>query len=185
MAQNLEELLLPKRLNGRKWTLLYQGSRDGFRAFDFLSRCDGKPNTLTIVKSTNGNIFGGFTIIPWESIEYDKVNGYKYDNSAFLFSLVNDENRPLIFEHTNGYENIDEKKTRGSVWSSSNNGPIFGGGHDLYIADRSDTNENSYSNLGFTFTHPEYPKRSQKINSILAGSKDFQVDDIEVFQLEE
>ncbi len=44
----------------KTWNLLYRGSRDGFRAVDFHSRCD-KANepTLTIVKSTGGHIFGG------------------------------------------------------------------------------------------------------------------------------
>ena len=174
-----------KELNGRKWSLLYQGSRDGFDALDFHSRCDGWPNTLTIVKSAKGNIFGGFTSIPWESIDYDNENGYEYDKNAFIFSLVNDENRLLIFEHTKESENIKESDARGSVWSSSNNGPVFGGGNDLYIDDISDTNTSSYSMLGFTYTHPDYPIGSDRAMTILAGSNFFQVDDIEVFQLEE
>ena len=40
-----------------KWTLLYRESRDGFGAKMFHALCDGKLRTLTIVKSTNGNIF--------------------------------------------------------------------------------------------------------------------------------
>jgi hypothetical protein len=32
-----------------KWTLLYRGTRDGFGAGDFHSRCDGHSNTLTII----------------------------------------------------------------------------------------------------------------------------------------
>ena len=185
MSQKFEELLQNKDLNGRKWSLLYQGSRDGFAATDFHSRCDGKPNTLTIVKSTSGNIFGGYTIIPWESIAYDVENGYEYDNSAFIFSLVNKENRPLIFEHTYECENIKEDVARGSVWSSSEDGPTFGGGHDLYISNRSNTNKSSVSHLGNTYTHPDYPKGSKRTKAILAGSQSFQVDEIEVFQLEE
>ena len=183
MAQNLEELLQKKHLNGRKWSMLYQGSRDGFKTSNFHSRCDGKPNTLTIVKSSNGNIFGGFTSIPWESIEYDEENGYMYDFCAFLFSLVNKENRPLIFEHTNESENIKDADARGSVWSSSKHGPLFGSGHDLYIADKSNTNDDSYSNLGFTYTHPDYQRDSERANSILAGTQFFEVDEIEVFQI--
>ena len=186
LSQNFEEeLLQTKGLNGRKWALLYRGSRDGFRASDFHSRCDGWPNTLTIVKSKSGNIFGGYTIIPWKSIEYDENNGYEYDNSAFIFSLVNKENRPLIFEHTTITENIEEYIARGSVWSSSNNGPIFGGSHDLYICDRSNINKNSYSNLGFTYTHPDYPIGSKKSSTTLAGIQYFTVNEIEVFQIEE
>jgi hypothetical protein len=34
----------------KKWELLWRGSRDGFGAGDFDSRCDGHANTLTLVK---------------------------------------------------------------------------------------------------------------------------------------
>ena len=44
----------------QKWKLLYRGSVDGFGADDFHHICDGKANTLTIVKSDSGNVFGGF-----------------------------------------------------------------------------------------------------------------------------
>jgi hypothetical protein len=46
-----------------KWSLLYRGTRDGFGAKDFHSKCDGRSNTLTIVKAFGSEfIFGGFTI---------------------------------------------------------------------------------------------------------------------------
>ena len=53
-------------------------ARDGYRDSDFHSQCGNKPNTLTIVKSTNGNIFGGFTSAQWNSI-----GSWQYDKSAF------------------------------------------------------------------------------------------------------
>jgi hypothetical protein len=65
LSQKLEELLEKKDLNCQKWSLLYRGSRDGFRASNFHSHCDNKPITLTIIKSTSGNIFGGFTSAHW------------------------------------------------------------------------------------------------------------------------
>ena len=186
MDLDLKKLLQKKDLNNRKWSLLYRGSRDGFEASYFHSRCDGLPNTLTIVKSTNGNIFGGYTTIPWESIKYDKDNGYMYDFCAFLFSLVNNENIPLIFEHTKEPEYIKgENIVWGSVWPDSNSGPIFGGGHDLRIGDYSNTDYSCGSKLGFTYTHRDFQSDSERANSILAGFHLFKVDEIEVFQLEE
>ena len=185
MGPKLEELLKNRYLNGKKWSLLYQGSRDGFEASNFHTRCDGCPKTLTIVKSSNGNIFGGYTRVPWQSLEYDVQNGYKYDQTAFLFSLVNDEKRPVIFEHTNASLTINETCTRASVWSSKRHGPIFGAGHDLFICDCSNTIAKSYSNLGYIYTHAEYPKGSDRIKDILAGSRYFKVDEIEVFQIQE
>ena len=185
MNEKLETLLQKKDLDKKKWALLYQGFRDGFRASDFHSRCDGKPNTLTIVKTSNGNIFGGYTIIPWQSTKYDEHNGYTYDKSAFLFSLVNLENRQLIFKHINESHSIKEDNTRGSVWSSSMHGLIFGGGHDLYISDRSYSDNKCFSNLGYTYTHPDYEKNSERATLILSGSRYFNVNEIEVFQIKE
>jgi hypothetical protein len=43
-----------------KFTLLWPGSRDGFRADPFHRRCDRHPNTLTMILDMDDNIFGGF-----------------------------------------------------------------------------------------------------------------------------
>jgi flagellar biosynthesis chaperone FliJ len=40
----------------KQFTLLWRGSRDGFGSKAFHSRCDGHPNTLTVISDTNGNI---------------------------------------------------------------------------------------------------------------------------------
>ena len=70
----------------QKWVLIYRGSQDGFEAGSFHIKCDYKPNTLIIVKSTNGNVFGGYTEQSWEHI-----GNYKADPSAFIFSLINSD----------------------------------------------------------------------------------------------
>ena len=173
MVDKLEELLKKKDLNGRKWSVLYRGSCNGFRASDFHSRCDNKPNTLTIVKSSNGNIFGGFTSAQWKS---DENGSWEYDKNAFIFSLVNYENRPLIFEHSTSDEN--------SVGLYKQFGPVFGIGNDIFINDNCNTNTGSSSNLGYTYTHPEYSNVSDKAKKILAGTLSFQVKEIEVFQMQ-
>lgn len=48
--------------------LLYRSTRDGSNSLAFHSKCDGIPNTVTLIQSLNGHVFGGFTRIPW-SIE--------------------------------------------------------------------------------------------------------------------
>jgi hypothetical protein len=45
--------------------------------------CDGKQNTISIIESGNGNIFGGYTSLAWQSI-----GGWKPDNKAWVFSLT-------------------------------------------------------------------------------------------------
>jgi hypothetical protein len=85
----------------KQFTLLWRGSRDGFRAYDFHNRCDGHPNTLTVILDTDGDIFGGFTPVEWESREWngkdvDEDTTVKADPSlkSFLFTLTNPHNVP-------------------------------------------------------------------------------------------
>ena len=171
MTKKLEVLLKEKDLNDRQWSLLYRGSRDGFQASDFHFRCDHKPNTLTIVKTINGNIFGGFTSAQWKS-----TASLDIDKRAFIFSLVNKENRPLIFEQSSS-DNY-------SICSYKDLGPIFGEFNDFAIYNRPNTNTYSSSNLGYTYTHSDYPFGSEKAKTILGGSRYFQVLEIEVFQMQ-
>ena len=47
-----------------KWSLLYRGTRDGFGASNFHSKCDGRNNTLTLLKAKESSyIFGGYLLI--------------------------------------------------------------------------------------------------------------------------
>jgi hypothetical protein len=68
----------------KKWNLIYRASKDGFGAKDFHSKCDKQPNTLIIIKSENGNIFGGYTEQDWTPNNYLKT-----DKNSFIFSLIN------------------------------------------------------------------------------------------------
>ena len=67
--------------NSQMWELKYQGTRDGFKSTDFHKKCDGIRNTLTVVKTMNGNIFGGHAEKPWHS----KGEFTKGDGHSFLF----------------------------------------------------------------------------------------------------
>ncbi len=55
-------------LGGQKVTfkLLWQGSRDGFSASTFHTKCNGQGPTLSIGLSTFPKIFGGFTSADWD-----------------------------------------------------------------------------------------------------------------------
>lgn len=146
------------------WTLIYRASDDGFRAKDFHARCDGIPNTLTIVKSTNGNVFGGFTERPW------KLNEFFNNKNGFIFSLINKDAYPFRAEC------IDE-----SSFCLARYGPTFGSGKDLCLASRSNENDLSYSNFGSGYQHPNYEFGSSHAKAILAGSHRFRTVEIEVY----
>jgi hypothetical protein len=70
----------------KQCTLLWRGSRDGFGAAEFHRRCDGHPNTLTVILDTDGNIFGGFTPVEWESripkSQYNSSNCWKAEKEV-------------------------------------------------------------------------------------------------------
>ena len=57
--------------------------------------------------------------------------------NSFIFSLINELNEPII---------IKWSKNKG-IFCSISYGPTFGG-HDLMIADKSNTNSSIFSNLG-------------------------------------
>ena len=153
--------------SNEKWTLLYRGIRDGFRAANFHSKCDGNSNTLTIFKAEGSSyIFGGFTSITW-----DGSSGWKIDPKAFLFSLTNKDNQPSKMRQIN---------TTKSIFCNSGYGPTFGSGYDICICNNANTRAGSYSKLGVSYQHPQ-PEQG---HSYLAGSDEFQLTEIEVYQKE-
>ena len=69
-----------------------------------------------------------------------------------------------------------------SLRFSSSIGPTFGGGYDIYISDYASYSARSYSNLGYTYGPPRgcsYDSTFAK--TFLAGSQNFQPDEIETF----
>ena len=120
MKQNefdLIHLAIKSRLNKEVKELkkLYQASIDGDGAFNFHSKCDNIPNTLTFIKSAGNRRFGGFTSQTWDS-----SSGFKDDKNAFLFSL----DKQKIYSYKNDKKAID---------CNAIFGPCFGDGHTIYI----------------------------------------------------
>jgi len=154
--------------SAKQWKLLYRATRDGFSSQNFHTKCDGSANTLTIIKSTNGNIFGGFT----EKAKSKPAQNFTVDPKAFIFSLVNTEKRPFKVMCANSTYAID---------CDSYGGPLFGVGHDIHISSDSNSNQTSYSNFGCTYKHADYQYGTERAKSILAGSYNFQTLEVKVF----
>ena len=69
-----------------------------------------------------------------------------------------------------------------AIYSCPGYGPRFGAGSDIRIASEASSNTNSYSNLGCTYNPPAgYNYGSGFAQSFLAGSRNFQPDEVEVF----
>ncbi len=153
----------------KKWELIYRASRDGFDANDFHSKCDGINNTLTIIKSEHGYIFGGFT-------EKFFGSGSVSDPNAIIFSLINKENNPFKVKCSNRYG-------RYALWSNKSEGPVFGSYNDFCIKSNSNVNRDSFSSFGSvncSYKHDDY-QGTERARAILAGSENFKTLEIEVF----
>ena len=97
--EQLDDLLfnaLPDfRARAAAANLLFRSTRDGATAASFHAHCDFKGLTLTLIKDTDGNVFGGYTSTSWES---GRGNGLRYitDAAAFLVSIVNHRIKRLV-----------------------------------------------------------------------------------------
>jgi hypothetical protein len=153
----------------KRFKILWRGSRDGFKAKEFHGRCDGHANTLTVILDTKGNIFGGFTPLEWESPPKPKN---KTDESlkSFLFTLKNPHNISARRFALNA-----EKKHE-AMRCDSERGPRF---NAIGVADN--CNRNTESNI---YVGRNYINDTGMDNyTVLTGSKDFQVKEIEVFEI--
>ena len=94
-------------------------------------------------------------------------------NNAFLFSLKNSDNQ---------HYKMTVAKPKYTIRCYYAKGPTFGKGYDLQISDNSHVNNNSNSNLGNTYKLPAgYVYDTDQARSLLAGTRNFKVDEYEVF----
>jgi hypothetical protein len=158
-----------KEFLNKTWKLLYRGSRDGFGSSHFHGKCNNQSNTLTIIETTQGFIFGGFTPTAWDS-----SRSYKSDTSqtSFLFSLKNPRNSsPQRFRLSN---------VSTAIWCNSSFGPVFGNGFDLVVSNGCNANNGSYSALGTGYVNDT----GIAGNQVFTGEPTFQVKEIEVFAID-
>ena len=99
-----------------KWKLLFRASRDGYSPNDFHNKCDGKGNTVCIIKTEYNHIAGGYTEVPWSSPITSNPTVYetKFVGNAYIFSIAP---KTKIFE---------QKKDTVAVTHSINCGFNFG-----------------------------------------------------------
>ncbi|XP_064646861.1 uncharacterized protein LOC135499827 isoform X2 [Lineus longissimus] len=152
------------------WRLLYRARRDGSTSDWFHKLCDGYSTTFVIVKGKTGNIFGGFSDVPWTS-QTPPAGAYKTSNRSFIFSLVNNAGNPPT--------KYNIKRQKYAVVNHRSHGPIFGAGADLSIASNCLDGEECYSNLPHSYDGENVS------NLTLNGTQYFDIEDYEVFTLKE
>lgn len=152
-----------------EWTLIHRASVDGFNPDAFHEKCDKYQKLLIIMRSTNGNIFGGYSNQNW----YNHNNAFQSENrpvlkndlDAFIFSLINKYNTPFKTNCTSPDH---------AITCYQGSGPCFGNGDlSIYFF-----NKNS-SIIGHCYRLKHSFGSDQE--TILAGSKEFILTEMEVF----
>jgi len=124
-----------------KFNTLYRLTRDGVNAAKFHELCNGRSPTLTVGKTANGYVFGGYTSLAWRS-----TNAYQVDPNAFLFSLVAaNAPRPLKIGLTNA-------NGANAIYDHVSYGPTFGNNHDLFFFNA--PNQVCATNIGAAYVAP-------------------------------
>jgi hypothetical protein len=153
-----------------KWILLYKASRDGFKASKFHDKCNNKGPTVSIIRSTDGYIFGGYTSKSWNSYSRTIAEFVK-DANSFIFTLTNPNGIPPTM-----YSNITPKD---SIYDWYLCVPTFGV-YDVNVFDESNANQKSYTNFPRSYQDTTgYGKNT------FTGTMFFQTNEIEVITTNE
>ena len=143
-------------------TLLFKATRDGQHCSKFHSKCDNKVQLLVFIKTTKGEIFGGYTEEGFRS-----RNSALKDNNAFVFSFSTKKiynakyNEKVIYDHS-GY---------GPYFNASGNGVIDINSNMLHDKSNTCTIKNSYFE-GMTIDY--------ELNN---GQQCFYIQEIEIYQI--
>jgi len=135
--------------NNKRLKLLYSGRENNFKASKFHELVDGKKSTITVIKTVDNELIGGYTPIAWENKSYlsDSTLG------GFIFSIY----KGTKLRH---FKNYDK-----ALSYSSSDGPRFGEA-DLVVADGCDKNFNSFMKIGESYYSEKYHKKIYKFKVV-------------------
>jgi hypothetical protein len=143
-----------------KYRLLFRASVHGYRIKDVMNHIESMNNTIIVIESSHGNIFGAYIRNQWKYNEPQLLS-----NKSFLFSLVNRSNIMVQF--------LVNKEVNSTLMASSNQILI---GRDIRISDLFNLQPN-YVNIGTTFLRPSNLDRKFSIE----GLDTFFVKEMEIF----
>jgi len=152
-----------------KLELLYRASNDGLAGRDFHSRCDFKGPTLTVIKCTDGYVFGGFTSTSWAS-----QNNFVACADAFIFSLHRPGGAgPVKLALRAG-------RTELALFDDAWQGPNFGE-TDIDLGQFTEMGVTNSTNLESYELPPGHPRVDA--NAFFTGSEMFRTAEVEVFSV--
>ena len=150
------------------YKLLYRASEDGSNIKTFHNKCDNIKGTLTIIKTTKGMRFGGYTERMWNGSE----NGsQRKDDKGICFCFSLDLFKIYNFNNQYAY----------SIYCYRDKGPYFYGGDCTFFS--------IYNSNGLLFGNNYYTKKGNSFGNvdndyeINNGQSTFSVVELEVFQI--
>ena len=152
---------------------LYCASNDGWDSADFHSKCDNKGPTVTVIKCTDGYVFGGFTSAPWTSENTCHVACA----DAFIFSLrrpggVGPIKLPILAAHASI-----------AILQCRVYGPFFGAG-DIHVHSGANTTARGTTGICCYELPPGHPPINAKDRkAFFTGSQKFRAAEVEVFRV--
>jgi len=148
----------------QKWLLIYKATKNGFDPDICHQYCDKQGPTLTVIQSSEGYLFGGYTAASWNI----KNNVWIVDKTAFLFTLINPHNiaSTKYITRLNGIN---------AIWSNFLDGISFGC-FDMCVYLQQGRNGESSS--GFPVDYIDTTGRGRLT---FTGSTKFSIADIEMY----
>ncbi|KAF2075720.1 hypothetical protein CYY_002963 [Polysphondylium violaceum] len=157
-----------------QFELLYRASQNENSIQAFHDKCDRQGPTITLIKTTEGDVFGGYNSKSW---------GYNFygDKRCFIFTLINKHNiPPTKYMYNTDITNYPDKQCCEPDPTLSSCAPVFGfnprgGSADICI--KSTESFQSFPN--------NYIDTTNVGKSTLTRSKFFTVQDYEVYNVVE
>lgn len=165
--------LLRKLLPGVTYERLYRGSVNGLNPAAFHRGCDRKGATLTVIRCTRGNVFGGYTSCGWRASESPT---YVRSDDAFVFTVLNPHGIPPT-----AYP-LKDSEVSGAIWCSSRHGPCFG--DDILLSNGRNKNTAKQFNGDSSSNFPvRYVDTTGKGKNTFTGSYNFVPAEVEVWRV--
>ena len=171
-------IFIEKRINeiypklNINFTLVYRASEDGDKSLDFHNKCDKIGPNITIVKTKNGSVFGGFTVKNWEHLKRDinikkpNLGSASRDPKAFGFCV----NLQKIYNN--------ERPEEFAIWCNRNFGATFKNNFFQIF-------DNCFKKGGYCSVRNNSHFGGQENDyEISGGESKFSIEEIEVYEIE-
>lgn len=154
LISEFDQKIVETMTRGTVKCICYRYTTDGQTPSDFHKRCDHLQGTLTIIRTEDEFVFGGYTSQSWSG------NEEKKDNKAFLFSTI----IKTIFPVKKDYIAINAKPILF---------PTFGM-DDIYLSSESFSTRSEFQS---------YEMVGMFIGGLNGGNEKFKIKEMEVFEL--